>query len=59
MLWDYTQDLFYVKEPTFTLQKITKRTVLSDIARVFDPLNFLGPLTTGAYAGAGGVGKPL
>ena len=27
------------------MQEVTKRSVLSDIARVFDPLGFLGPLT--------------
>nr|CAH7735347.1 unnamed protein product [Callosobruchus chinensis] len=40
----YTDDLMYsIKEPPSGLQTITKRSILSDIAQVFDPLGLLGP----------------
>nr|CAH7738741.1 unnamed protein product [Callosobruchus chinensis] len=40
----YTDDLMYsIKEPPSSLQTITKRSILSDIAQVFDPLGLLGP----------------
>ena len=44
MVWDYINDVMYIKEPTFEATNITKRSLLSNIAKVFDPIGFLGPL---------------
>ena len=44
MIWDYEGDVLYIKEPTFETTNITKRSLLSNIARIFDPIGFLGPL---------------
>ena len=45
MMWDFTNDLMYINEPVFEVEHVTKRSLLSDIAKVFDPIGFLGPLT--------------
>ena len=44
MIWDYESDAIFIKEPTFETTNITKRSLLSNIARIFDPIGFLGPL---------------
>ena len=44
MIWDYENDEIYIREPAFETTNITKRSLLSNIARVFDPIGFLGPL---------------
>ena len=45
MIWDFKDDVIYIKEPVFETTNITKRSLLSNIARIFDPIGFLGPLT--------------
>ena len=44
MLWDYEKDVLFVKVPEFETTKVTKRSLLSDIAKIYDILGFLGPL---------------
>lgn len=44
--WDPRQDVFYFS-PNFNVRRntaITKRVILSEIARLFDPLGLLGPI---------------
>ena len=48
MNWDYEHDIWYVKGIDFELFVITKRSVLSDIARIYDPCGFLSPITVRA-----------
>ena len=43
--WDYSKDHWYVNKPEFHIDKITKRSALSDIARLYDPIGFLSPLS--------------
>ncbi|CAL4114269.1 unnamed protein product, partial [Meganyctiphanes norvegica] len=45
MFWDYEQDIMFINEPQFEVEHVTKRTLLSDIAKIFDPMGFLSPLT--------------
>ena len=45
MIWMFDKDELYIKEPVFETLNITKRSLLSNIARIFDPVGFLGPLT--------------
>ncbi|GFW18305.1 integrase catalytic domain-containing protein [Trichonephila clavipes] len=44
MLWDSSGDSFTYKVTTSTDCKYTKRDVLSQIARIYDPLGLLGPV---------------
>ncbi|XP_055543232.1 uncharacterized protein LOC129728796 [Wyeomyia smithii] len=49
LIWNPTEDYFTYHVKTFALQNsttVTKRMVLSDIGRLFDPLGFLGPIIT-------------
>src|SRR5207237_8558496 len=42
--WDYVGDFFFFKIPDIPARTVvTKRTLSSDIARIFDPLGWLGP----------------
>ena len=43
--WDYINDTWFINEPIFHTENITKRSVLSDIARLYDPVGFLAPLS--------------
>ncbi|GFX07332.1 integrase catalytic domain-containing protein [Trichonephila clavipes] len=44
MLWDSSSDFFTYKVTTSTNYNYTKRDVLSQIARIYDPLGLLGPV---------------
>ena len=47
--WNSEQDsIIYTVHPTPLKGRVTKRIILSDIARVFDPLGLLGPVITHA-----------
>lgn len=48
LFWNFQQDVlrFSVKGPTNS--RITKRTILSDISQIFDPLGLIGPATVQA-----------
>ncbi|XP_058456928.1 uncharacterized protein LOC131434280 [Malaya genurostris] len=47
--WDTTTDMFLFEAPKHSNQlPITKRVVLSDIARLFDPLGLVGPVVVQA-----------
>ena len=35
----------FINEPQFEVEHVTKRTLLSDITKIFDPMGFLSPLT--------------
>ncbi|GFS75420.1 uncharacterized protein NPIL_79101 [Nephila pilipes] len=48
MLWGSSTDTFTCKVTVNTNSNFTKRDVLSDIARIYDPLGFLGPFITKA-----------
>ncbi|XP_023223405.1 uncharacterized protein LOC111624721 [Centruroides sculpturatus] len=43
--WNTKEDIFYFVLCKFSSQPPTKRTVISDIARLFDPLGWLAPVT--------------
>ena len=45
LMWDFHKDLWSINIPEFIVDKATKRTVLSDIARIFDPLGFISPIS--------------
>ena len=45
MQWNYDKDIWFVSGVDFEVVIITKRSILSDIARLFDPCGFLSPLT--------------
>ena len=45
MIWDYNNDQLFVKQPEFDTKGLTKRILLSNIARIFDPIGFLNPIT--------------
>ena len=38
--WDYGKDNWYVNTPLFNTDQVTKRSILSDVARIFDPMGF-------------------
>ncbi|XP_054711310.1 uncharacterized protein LOC129220901 [Uloborus diversus] len=46
--WKPTPDVFTFKVKIEHREKLTKRTILSDIARLFDPLGLIGPVITRA-----------
>ncbi|GFU47021.1 integrase catalytic domain-containing protein [Nephila pilipes] len=48
MLWGSSADTFSYKVTVNTNSSFTKRDVLSDIVRIYDPLGFLGPFITKA-----------
>ncbi|XP_022909680.1 uncharacterized protein [Onthophagus taurus] len=48
LLWDPGDDQFRYKITEMSYQKITKRSILSDIAQVFDPIGFLSPVIISA-----------
>ncbi|XP_055589536.1 uncharacterized protein LOC129741775 [Uranotaenia lowii] len=50
LVWDYKADCFLFKIPTYTTQEkpLTKRSVLSRIAQLYDPLGLVGPVITSA-----------
>ena len=41
LVWDYGNDEVYINEPVFETTNITERSLLSNIARIFDPIGFL------------------
>lgn len=43
--WNQKQDCFEFKVVSFEVKKLTKREVLSDIAKLFDPIGWLSPTT--------------
>ena len=45
LYWDYSNDNWYINEPEFQIEDISKRSVLSDIARLYDPMGFLAPIS--------------
>ena len=50
IVWNPTQDVFlfkvaHVEEDTFDKNNVTKRQMLSDISKIFDPLGWLSPVT--------------
>ena len=45
MIWDFDNDELFVKQPEFDTKDITKRILLSNIARIYDPMGFLNPVT--------------
>ncbi|XP_073963061.1 uncharacterized protein [Choristoneura fumiferana] len=45
LLWQPRSDSFRFRVAKFSDCRCTKRTILSEIARIYDPLGFLGPLT--------------
>lgn len=47
LIWNPTDDYFgfHVQQPEYRIS-VTKRAVLSDIGRLFDPLGFFGPIVT-------------
>ena len=44
MRWDFEKDLWFIPGPKFEVILITKRSILSDVARIFHPCGFLGPV---------------
>ncbi|XP_015124395.1 uncharacterized protein LOC107046317 [Diachasma alloeum] len=43
--WDSQQDtIVYTVKPVMKTVKLTKRSILSDLAKIFDPLGLLGPI---------------
>ncbi|XP_044582954.1 uncharacterized protein LOC123263974 [Cotesia glomerata] len=43
-----TDEFIYTVKPIDSSRKITKRTILSDIAKIFDPIGILGPIVLAA-----------
>lgn len=49
LLWNSTQDAFNISIPQFdTSRRITKRTMLSDMSQIFDPLGLINPIVVSA-----------
>jgi ribonuclease HI len=48
LMWIASQDVFTFKVDTPIIDKVTKRTFLSQVARLFDPLGLIAPFTTTA-----------
>lgn len=48
IFWRPSTDSFHFTAQTTSTDKITKRTILSEIARIFDPLGFISPVTVRA-----------
>ena len=40
LYWDYGNDNWYINEPEFQTENISKRSVLSDIARLYNIMGF-------------------
>ena len=45
LFWDYKEDNWYLNAPEFHTDTVSKRGILSDITRIFNPLGFLNILT--------------
>ena len=43
--WDYKSDTWFIRSVDLDLEKITKRAILSAVARIFDIMGFLAPIT--------------
>ena len=43
--WDFVKDTWTINKPEFCTESVTKRSILSDIAKVYDPLGLLSPIT--------------
>ncbi|XP_044583145.1 uncharacterized protein LOC123264093 [Cotesia glomerata] len=51
IVWNsLTDEFIYTDNSLGSLKKMTKRTILSDIAKIFDPLGILGPVVLAAKA---------
>ncbi|XP_076248023.1 uncharacterized protein LOC143187669 [Calliopsis andreniformis] len=48
LLWIVKEDALRYSVPTSTQHRITKRTILSEILKIFDPLGLVGPATVRA-----------
>ena len=46
--WDYGKDNWYVNTPLFNTEQVTKCSLLSDVARIFDPMGCFAIFTTQA-----------
>lgn len=48
LIWEPKSDNFKFKVPTWNLSDICKRSVISDLARIFDPIGLIGPIIISA-----------
>jgi len=49
ILWDSNRDILCYRSPNLKLEgKVTKRVILSEVSRLFDPLGLVGPIVTAA-----------